>query len=44
MRVLEEYKDISGVVFNIHDGKDYAKIIWKMCRPKFSKPFKADKI
>jgi T4 RnlA family RNA ligase len=29
-----------GIMFNIMDGKDYSDTIWRMLRPKYTKPFK----
>lgn len=31
-----------SVLFQMLDGKNYSKVIWKMVRPKWSKPFKKD--
>lgn len=42
LEVMKNYKDISGVIFNILDGKDCNAVIWKMLRPKYSKPFKSE--
>ena len=33
-------KKYSSILFAMMDGKDYSKIIWKIIRPEFSKPFK----
>lgn len=41
--VMTNYRNISGVLFHMLDGKDYSKIIWKEIRPKFSKPFALNK-
>lgn len=30
---------ISGILFNMYNGKDYSETIWKMIKPKFSKAF-----
>lgn len=35
-------KQYPSVLFNILDKKDYSSIIWKLIRPKYSKPFKED--
>jgi RNA ligase len=37
-------KDIeySNILFNMYDGKDYKKTIWKMIKPVYSRPFKDD--
>jgi RNA ligase len=32
----------SSVLFSMLDGKSYEDIIWKMIKPKWSKPFKKD--
>lgn len=32
----------SSILFSMLDRKDYSQIIWKMIRPKYSKPFKVD--
>lgn len=40
LRALSEAKDISSILFNMRDGKDYSKIIWKQIRPEFQKPFR----
>jgi T4 RnlA family RNA ligase len=29
-----------GILFSMLDNKDYSQIIWKMLKPKYSKPFK----
>ncbi|MEO8147422.1 MAG: hypothetical protein ABI723_07285, partial [Bacteroidia bacterium] len=42
LSVLEKYKDLSPVIFSIYNKKDYNKIIWKLCRPAYSKPFKIE--
>lgn len=42
LRVLDKHKDISAILFNIWSGKKIEPIIWKMVRPKYSKPFKND--
>lgn len=42
LKVLDEYKDISSIIFNIYSNKKIEPIIWKMVRPKYSKPFKND--
>jgi RNA ligase len=28
-----------GVLFQMHDGKDYSKAIWRLIKPEYSKPF-----
>ncbi len=35
-------KKYPGILFSILDGKPYDKAIWKMIRPKFSKPFASE--
>jgi len=30
----------SGILFNIYSNKNYSQIIWKLCRPQYSRPFK----
>lgn len=42
LEVMRSHKDISGVIFNILDGKDVNSVIWKMLRPQYSKPFKSE--
>lgn len=39
LKVLANYRDISGVLFNMVDGRDYKDIIWKLCRPDYERPF-----
>jgi RNA ligase len=29
----------SGILFNMLNGKDYSKAIWKKIKPEFQKPF-----
>jgi RNA ligase len=33
----------SGILFNLLDGNDPSKIIWKLIRPTWSKPFALNK-
>jgi len=40
LAVLAKHKQLSGVIFAMYNKKDHEKIIWKMCRPVYSKPFK----
>ena len=42
LKVLNEAKDISSILFNIYDGKKVETVIWKMIRPEYTKPFKTD--
>lgn len=42
LKVLSDYKYISSVLFNMYSNKRIEPIIWKMVRPKYSKPFKKD--
>lgn len=42
IEVMKSHKDISGIIFNILDGKDCNPVIWKMLRPEYSKPFKTE--
>lgn len=42
MYIMNNYKDISGAVFSLMDGKDYQSIIWKMIQPRADKPWKED--
>lgn len=42
LEVMKNYKDISGILFNMHDQREYKDIIWKMIRPTFSKPFREE--
>lgn len=38
----EATRDYLGVCFAIYDDKEYADLIWKMLKPKYSKPFRED--
>ena len=38
--ILEKYKDISGTLFQMLDGKPYSDGIWRMIEPKYEQPFK----
>lgn len=40
IEIMKNYKDISGVIFNLLDDKDYHEIIWKMIKPEYELPFK----
>lgn len=42
LAVIEKYKELSAVLFGIYNAKDYEKIIWKMIRPTWAKPFKTE--
>lgn len=42
LRVLDEAKEISSILFNIYNGKKVEPVIWKMIRPEYVKPFKKD--
>lgn len=42
IEAIKSHKDISGIIFNILDGKDCNNQIWKMIRPEYSKPFKSE--
>jgi RNA ligase len=42
LKVLDEAKDISSILFNIYNGKKVEPVIWKMLRPEYAKPFKTD--
>ncbi len=42
LAVMKDYREISSILFNIYNNKDYHKIIWKMIRPDFAKPFKTE--
>lgn len=42
LRVLDEAKEISSILFNMYEGKKFEQVIWKIIRPKFSKAFKVD--
>jgi RNA ligase len=42
LAAIGKYKKLSSVLFCIYNNKDYIKLIWKMCRPTFSKPFKTE--
>lgn len=44
IEIIKNHKDISSAIFNLLDGKsDKAKKeLWKILKPKFSKPFKSD--
>lgn len=37
--VQTQRKTLHPILYNIFDGKDYNKIIWKMIRPSYQKPF-----
>lgn len=39
LHIIANGKDISGVVFNMLDGKDYTTGIWNLFKPGFDKPF-----
>lgn len=39
---LKHYKDISGLIFGLLDGKPIGAKIWRMVKPKFAKPFKQE--
>ena len=38
----QRQKKLSGIVFNMLDGQDYAELIWRMIRPRADKPWKED--
>lgn len=38
LKIMSEYRDISSVLFNMLDGKDYRPQIWKMLYPELVKP------
>ena len=42
IEIMKRYKDISGIVFNLLDDKDYHDIIWKMIKPSYELPFKCN--
>lgn len=42
LRVLDKYKNISAILFNMWTNKKIEPIIWKMVRPTYSRPFKKD--
>lgn len=42
IEVMNKHKDISSILFNIYNNKKTDSIIWKMCRPVWSKPFKTE--
>ena len=42
LKNLAENKDISGLIFSMHNGKDYSKGLWKMLKPEYSRPFSGD--
>jgi hypothetical protein len=31
-----------GILFQMHDGKDYTKAIWRLVKPEFEKPFRSE--
>lgn len=35
-------KKLSGIIFNMLDGKDYSELIWRLVKPRAEKPFKED--
>lgn len=42
INVMKKAPSYSSIIFNILDKKDYKKVIWKMIRPNYSKPFKIE--
>jgi len=42
--VMENYRELSSVIFCIYNKKDCSKPLWQMCRPIYSKPFKQDEV
>lgn len=38
--IFKEHGSTSGIIFNIIDDKDYAKLIWKSIKPKPTPPFR----
>jgi len=38
----KKHKKYKSVLFAMYDDKEYDKIIWKMIRPKYAKPFKEE--
>jgi len=42
LRVMDEAKDISAILFNMYNGKKVEPAIWKIVRPTYSKAFKND--
>lgn len=40
LKVMDKYKNISGILFNMIDKRDYKEIIFKMIRPEYERPFK----
>lgn len=42
LEVMRNYRDISGILFNMHDQREYKDIIWKMIRPTYGKPFREE--
>jgi len=41
---MDEASDISGILFNMYNGKKVEPLIWKMVRPTFSKSFSIDDV
>lgn len=37
--VQSQKKSLQPILYSIFDGKDYQKIIWRMIRPEYQKPF-----
>ena len=44
LKVMDEASDISGILFNMYNGKKVEPLIWKMVRPTFSKSFSIDDV
>lgn len=44
LKILAEIKPMSGILFNIYNGKPIDALIWKMIRPTYKKPFKNEEI
>jgi hypothetical protein len=39
LKVMKEYKEFSGILFNMYNKKELHSLIWKMVEPVFSKSF-----
>jgi len=42
MMILSQKECDAGILFDMLDGKDYSRAIWKKIRPKWAKPFMVD--
>lgn len=42
LQIMADFKDVSAAIFTALDNKDPSPFIWKMIKPKYSKPFRKD--